>query len=97
MDRFGQLPQETQHLFKANILALRLQNIGIKKVSISNTHGRFYFGPNPSIDTMKLIQLIQQQPHQYQMEQQTILKFKLQAEHKTQLFSHIHAVLKHLI
>ena len=93
MDRFGKLPTETENLFKAAILALQLKAMGIKKIIVGSTYAKIYFGPRPSIDTIKLIQLIQTQSNKYQLEKQTILKFKLQDQTYLELFNEIESVL----
>jgi transcription-repair coupling factor (superfamily II helicase) len=94
MDRFGKLSVETENLFHAAILALKLKSMGIKKIIVGKSYGKLYFGPKPNIDTMKLIKLIQTQSDKFQLEQQTILKFKLKDESYAALFSEINVVLE---
>ncbi len=76
IDRFGQLPLQTQYLFKVTALKLRAEMCGIMKIEAGPKGGRIEFGKDPKIDTQKLIYYIQKEPNIYQFEGPTKLRFK---------------------
>jgi transcription-repair coupling factor (superfamily II helicase) len=75
IDRFGLLPEATKTLFAINALRLKAAEIGIRKIEASTRGGRIYFQPQPKVDPMAIINLIQQQPSRYQFDGQEKLRF----------------------
>jgi transcription-repair coupling factor (superfamily II helicase) len=69
IDRFGLLPEPTEHLFAITALKLKVQPLGIKKLEAGPKGGRIVFGEQPNIDHMKLIQLVQSRPKDYKLDQ----------------------------
>ncbi len=59
IDRFGLLPDATQALFDCHRLRLLAKPLGISKVDASSEAIVIQFVPNPPIDPMKIITLIQ--------------------------------------
>ena len=59
IDRFGDLPESTQTLLDNHRLRLLMEKLGIKKIEASPEAIKVQFIPNPPIDSMKIIQLIQ--------------------------------------
>lgn len=80
IDRFGQLPTQTQTLFKITALKLTAEMCGMMKIEAGPKGGRLEFGPTPKIATEKLIEYIQKEPHIYQFEGPTKLRFKQDLE-----------------
>jgi len=75
IDRFGLLPQAVKNLFAVTQIKLVIEPIGIIKLDASEAMVRVQFNQQPDIDPLKLIQLIQAYPKNYQLKGQTELKF----------------------
>ncbi|MBN1684069.1 MAG: transcription-repair coupling factor [Gammaproteobacteria bacterium] len=85
IDRFGLLPEPVKNLFEIATLKLKLKKIGIKKIEASSERGFLEFTEQPNIDPSKIIQLIQDQPKQYQFDPATNrLKFVVNQENAQQ-------------
>jgi len=78
IDRFGLLPDPVKHLFVAAALKLAATAIGIKKLELGERGGRVLFKPQPNIDPMRVIKLVQGQPKVYSLDGQD--KFKIRME-----------------
>jgi transcription-repair coupling factor (superfamily II helicase) len=74
IDRFGLLPDPVKNLFAITEIKLKASPLGIKKIELGPKGGRFSFTPEPDIDPMKLISLIQTKPGEYQLDGQERLK-----------------------
>ena len=59
IDRFGELPDSAQILLENHRLRLIMEKLGIKKIEASTEAIKIQFIPNPPIDSIKIIQLIQ--------------------------------------
>ncbi len=59
IDRFGELPDQGLTLLENHRLRLQMEKIGIKKIEASPAGIRIQFIPNPPINSLKIIQLIQ--------------------------------------
>jgi len=59
VDRFGQLPEQAQSLFETHRLRLDMAVLGIKKIDANPVQITIQFIPNPPIDPIKIIQLVQ--------------------------------------
>jgi transcription-repair coupling factor (superfamily II helicase) len=59
VDRFGQLPEQAQSLFETHRLRLDMAVLGIKKIDANPAQITIQFIPNPPIDPIKIIQLVQ--------------------------------------
>ncbi|GKT11626.1 MAG: transcription-repair coupling factor [Thiomicrorhabdus sp.] len=75
IDRFGLLPDQVKNLLAVTQIKLLIEPIGITKLDASEAMVRIQFNNQPDIDPIKLIQLIQAHPQQYQLKGQTELKF----------------------
>jgi transcription-repair coupling factor (superfamily II helicase) len=75
IDRFGLLPQPVKTLFTLTQLKLDARQLGIRKIEATAAGGRLVFDPKPSIDPLRLIDLIQTQPQTYKLDGQERLKF----------------------
>jgi transcription-repair coupling factor (superfamily II helicase) len=75
IDRFGLLPPAAKTLFAITGLKLRAEKLGIRKIDANATGGRVLFHPNPEIDPMKVIQLIQTQSQTYKLDGPEKLRF----------------------
>ena len=70
IDRFGLLPAQTERLFEGARLRQLGERIGIAKIRASAKTAMLDFGPQPRIEPIKLIKLIQSQPKVYKLEGQ---------------------------
>ncbi|NMG27710.1 transcription-repair coupling factor [Aromatoleum evansii] len=59
IDRFGELPAQTQALIESHRLRLLVKPYGVAKLDASEAQISVQFGPNPPIDPVKVIMLIQ--------------------------------------
>ncbi|OZI61707.1 transcription-repair coupling factor [Bordetella genomosp. 11] len=63
IDRFGKLPESAQTLLASHRLRLAAQALGIVKIDASETQALVQFGPNPPVDSLRIIELVQKQRH----------------------------------
>jgi transcription-repair coupling factor (superfamily II helicase) len=63
VDRFGKPPQSTQTLIEQHRLRVICQPYGIVKIDASPAISQITFMPNPPIDAMRIIELIQKNKH----------------------------------
>jgi transcription-repair coupling factor (superfamily II helicase) len=75
IDRFGLLPPPTKTLFAITQLKLHAEPLGIRKIEAGPAGGRLLFKPNPDIDPVQIILLIQQQPKNYKLDGPDKLRF----------------------
>jgi transcription-repair coupling factor (superfamily II helicase) len=73
VDRFGSLPEQAQSLFETHRLRLEMKQLGIKKIDAHPAQIILQFIPNPPIDPLRIIQLVQSNP-QFQLAGQDKLK-----------------------
>ncbi|MDH5444681.1 MAG: transcription-repair coupling factor [Gammaproteobacteria bacterium] len=69
IDRFGLLPDPIKALFQISSFKLQATELGIRKIDLGDSGGHVSFDPKPNIDPMLIIQLIQQQPNIYKLDQ----------------------------
>ncbi|MBK9130566.1 MAG: transcription-repair coupling factor [Gammaproteobacteria bacterium] len=79
IDRFGLLPDPVKHLFEVARLKLTAVPLGVRKIELTAEAGRIVFGPEPKIDSARLIGLIQKQPDRYRLHGADRLQFKYPA------------------
>ncbi|HEX4871411.1 MAG TPA: transcription-repair coupling factor [Nevskiaceae bacterium] len=70
IDRFGLLPPPAERLLEAARLRIRAQALGLSRLRVSARGAVLEFGPEPRIEPVKLIKLIQTQPKVYRLEGQ---------------------------
>ncbi|HAT39951.1 MAG TPA: transcription-repair coupling factor, partial [Polynucleobacter sp.] len=63
VDRFGDLPDQAKSFYETHRLRLEMTGFGIKKIDATPASIQIQFIPNPPIDPMKIIQLIQSSQH----------------------------------
>ncbi|GAA5170273.1 transcription-repair coupling factor [Viridibacterium curvum] len=59
IDRFGELPPQTQALLETHRLRVLAKPLGIIKIDAASRQINIHFEPNPPIEPIKIIQLIQ--------------------------------------
>jgi len=75
IDRFGLLPEQSQTLFAIHELRFKAKLLGIRKIDVYEQGGRIIFEQTPNVDSMTLIQLIQNKPAKYKLDGQDKLRF----------------------
>jgi transcription-repair coupling factor (superfamily II helicase) len=65
IDRFGLLPEPAKALLELAEIKLRATPLGIKKIELGENGGKIAFHPEPPLDPMKLIGLVQKYPQKY--------------------------------
>ncbi|MFJ2995146.1 transcription-repair coupling factor [Pandoraea sp. NPDC087047] len=63
VDRFGKLPQQAQALIETHRLRLLAKPLGIIKIDASEDAIALQFEPTPSVDPMRVIELVQKHRH----------------------------------
>ncbi|MDB5988268.1 MAG: mfd [Nevskia sp.] len=74
IDRFGLLPPQAERLFEAALLRQLGERIGLTKIRAGAKSATLDFGPQPKVESIKLIKLIQAQPKVYKLEGQKRLQ-----------------------
>ncbi len=82
IDRFGLLPDTLKTLFAITELKLRASSIGIIKVDVNESGGKFEFGDKPNVKSEMIIQLIQDKSGRYRLDGPTRLRFTMPAHDK---------------
>jgi len=78
IDRFGLLPDPVKHLFAVTEIKLRATELGVRKIDFGAQGGRVVFAPQPNIDPLAVIKLLQSQPRVYALDGQDKLKVRLE-------------------
>ncbi|MGH8041033.1 MAG: transcription-repair coupling factor [Rudaea sp.] len=77
IDRFGLLPDSVKNLFAIAALKLGANALGIRKLELGENGGRVRFQPDPPIEPMTIIRLIQMQPKTYALDGQDKLRIRM--------------------
>jgi transcription-repair coupling factor (superfamily II helicase) len=77
IDRFGLLPDPAKQLFVLASLRLIAQRCGVKALELGEKGGHFEFSEQASIDPLKLVALVQEQPQHYRLAGPTRLRIEL--------------------
>jgi len=70
IDRFGLLPPPAERLFDAAVLKTAAQALGFSKLRVGSRSATLDFGPEPKLEPLRLIKLIQTQPKTFKLEGQ---------------------------
>ena len=76
IDRFGLLPDQVKNLYAVAELKLAATALGIRKLEVGERGGRVQFVPQPKVDPMTVIGLIQSQPRVFAMDGPDKLRFR---------------------
>jgi transcription-repair coupling factor (superfamily II helicase) len=93
IDRFGLLPEPLRMLFRIAGLKRAALPLGIRKIELATDHGRLVFGPEPVIDSAKLITMVQRHPDRYRFHGGERLRFALPQGDTMQRLQTVHALL----
>lgn len=84
IDRFGLLPEATQHLFAVTSLKLRAQRLGIEKIEAGATGGKLRFTADTSIDPLLIVHLVQKESARYSLQGARELRFRQESQTPTE-------------
>jgi transcription-repair coupling factor (superfamily II helicase) len=96
IDRFGLFPEPAKTLFEVAKLKLSATPLGVKKLDVGRDGGRIVFTDTPKIDSTKIVQLIQTQPHVYKLDGNNKLRFALHGDSLRQRIDTVHNLLDSL-
>ena len=77
IDRFGLLPEEVKHLIRVTQIKLQAESLGIAKINANAQQGKVEFSATPTVDPLKIVTMVQNQPQHYQLRGANQLLFKL--------------------
>ena len=97
IDRFGLLPEAALNLFALTELKLHAQPFGIRKLEAGPAGGKIHFDPEPTIDPMRIIQLVQTQPNAFRLDGSDKLRFTADLSDPVQRVQSVKAVLDQLV
>ncbi|MCP4388058.1 MAG: hypothetical protein GY802_07170, partial [Gammaproteobacteria bacterium] len=97
IDRFGLLPEALKNLFRVTRIKLRTLALGVEKIDVGEQNGKIVFTPNPNIDPMKIIELIQADPQQYRFDGKQTLRISCQNVELESRFNQVEILLKKLV
>ena len=95
IDRFGEFREPVHNLFRVAALKLVAARLGIRRIDFGRQGGLVEFRPNPDIDPMKVIKLIQS-GNRYRMEGETRLRLKADMPDAPNRFLEVEKVLRSL-
>ncbi len=81
IDRFGPLNSPGQNLIAITHLTLLANALGIVKIRVGREYGLIHFGEHATVNHTQLIKLLQLEPKNYQLLNQTQLRYRLKSEH----------------
>lgn len=96
IDRFGLLPEALKNLFRVTRIKLQTLLLGVEKIDVGEQNGKIVFNPNPNIDPMKIIALIQADPEQYRFDGKQTLRISCQNVELEARFKQIESLLNKL-
>jgi len=96
VDRFGILPEPLKYLLRITHIKLLTIELGIEKIDIGEQSGKIVFNPNPNIEPMKIIQLIQSDPQQYRFDGKQTLRIVCRSDELEQRFKQTEMLLQEL-
>jgi transcription-repair coupling factor (superfamily II helicase) len=96
IDRFGLLPEPVKNLCRQTLLRISLEAIGIDRVDMNNKLGTIDFGRKTIVDPVRIVHLVQAEPHRFALIKGTQLKFTIETETADQRFATIEQILKRI-
>ncbi len=96
IDRFGLLPEAAKNLFRLAELKLKATPLGIRKIEAGPNGGRLVFSPQPAVDPLAIINLIQRESRTYKLDGQEKLRFITALDEPAERFAFVHALLDRL-
>ena len=97
IDRFGLLPESAKMLFRMAELRQIGEHLGITKIEAGPSSGRLCFGKKTSVNPMKIIELVQNNPTKFRLRSNDQLSFSLPMEDADMRISQIRTIMDHLM
>ena len=97
IDRFGLLPEPVQYLFTQIALKLTAQKLGVIRLDANPKASVIEFSDKPYIDPLKLIKLIQLEPHRYRFDGKTKLRMYVEQVSPHERLHNIDSLFKRLV
>lgn len=94
IDRFGLLPEPAKNLFAISELKQRAEKMGILKIEANHKNGKIEFTEKPTIEPIKIIQLIQKRSAYFRLDGPTRLRFNLDTHERKDRLALIENILK---
>ncbi len=96
IDRFGLLPEPLRQLFRITRIKLQTVALGVEKIDVGEHSGKIVFNPDPNINPLKIIELIQSEPQQYRFDGKQTLRITCQNVELESRFKQVETLLKKL-
>ena len=96
IDRFGLLPKAAQALLKSTEIKLKSNELGIDKIEYGSAGGNISFKENPNFNPIKLVNLMQMQPHKYKLDREGKLHLLEEYEEFSKRCEEVERVLEEL-
>ena len=96
VDRFGLLPDATKNLFRLTELRFKAEALGISKIDAGPKGGKMVFSSDTTVDTFKIVTMMQSQPQKYRLQGGNQLQFTLDMNKTERRFQAVDALLGEL-
>ncbi|WP_455429412.1 transcription-repair coupling factor [Lentisalinibacter sediminis] len=96
IDRFGLLPEPARRLLQVAELRIAAEPLGIRKIDVGPEGGSVQFGPQPDVEPITLIELIQEPGSIYRLKNDDRLNFRTPLPEVDDRVEHLHALLGRL-
>lgn len=93
IDRFGLLPDATKNLFRLTEVKQRAEAMGIVRIDAGKDKGILHFSGQTTVEPIKLVQLMQQQPLVYRLDSAQSLKFTMDMDTADKCFAALEKLL----
>ena len=97
IDRFGLLPESLKTLFKITELRQIGEKLGLTKIEAGSKGGRLEFSNNTPVKPITIIQMIQDDPTTFRLQNNNQLNFTGMMESAETRFSNVYAILELLL
>ena len=97
IDRFGLLPEALKTLFKITELRQIGEKLGLKKIEAGSKSGRLEFSDNTPVKPLTIIQMIQNDPNSFRLQNNNQLNFTGMMESAETRFANVYAILEQLV
>jgi len=96
IDRFGLLPEPARRLLQVAELRIAAEPLGIRKIDVGPEGGSVQFGPEPAVEPITLIELIQEPGSIYRLKNDDRLNFRTALPEVDDRVRHLHGLLDRL-
>ena len=96
VDRFGPSPEALKNLLRVTRIKLQTLALGVEKIDIGEQEGKIVFNRQPNIDPLRIIDLIQREPHKYRFDGKQTLRIECQSGELDARFRQVENLLENL-